>query len=116
MFCERQPFRIGKIAREFFKSDFPHLSGASGKLSALPWATDSLLRATLPYDHCFSKCQTHLADAPLILLRQKFASSGATIRSTLKRVVFGETEHERGSAGTVCHLCWGDYRGDRACV
>src|SRR4051794_27782166 len=41
------------------------LSGASGKLGALPVTEDSLLRATLPCDHCLSKCRTHLADAPL---------------------------------------------------
>jgi hypothetical protein len=37
----------------------------------------------------------------LILLGQKVAISGVTVRSTLKSVVLGEAGHERGPAGTV---------------
>src|SRR3954447_15962857 len=51
----------------------------------------------------------------LVLLRQKIASSGVTVRSTLKRVVFEGTGHERGPAGTGRGLCQCACRGAWAC-
>src|SRR3954462_5763403 len=51
----------------------------------------------------------------LILLRHEIASSGVTVRATLRQHFLGESGHERGSAGTVYGLRRGARRGDRAC-
>src|SRR3954470_23403827 len=51
----------------------------------------------------------------LFLLRQKLASSGVTVRDTLKKRGLWGTGHERGSAGTVWRLCRCARRGDRTC-
>src|SRR3954447_13995053 len=51
----------------------------------------------------------------LFLLRHEIASSGVTVRATLREHFLGETGHERGSAGTVYGLRRGARRGDRAC-
>src|SRR3954469_19463957 len=71
-------------AKQFVEGEW--LSGASGKLNAIPWAVDSLLHATLPCDHCLSECWTHLADAPL---RSQFAAfqgpCGSELRSKTLR-------------------------------
>jgi hypothetical protein len=52
--------------------------------------------------------------AKLILLRQKFASSGVNFRDTLKKRCVEGTGHERGPTGTVWCLCRGACGGDRA--
>ena len=54
------------------------LSGASGKLRAIPWAKNSLLYATLSCDRYLSKYRTHLADASLSNT-MVFALSAVTI-------------------------------------
>src|SRR3954463_9592810 len=41
----------------------------------------------------------------LVLLRQEVASSGVTVRATLREHFLRETGHERGPAGTVRGLC-----------
>jgi hypothetical protein len=59
------------------------LSGASGKLSAIPRAADSLLCAALPCDRCPSKCHTHLTDAPLrrnLLFEDRLEIGGIDVR------------------------------------
>jgi hypothetical protein len=55
------------------------LSGASGKLSAIPWAANSLLHTALLCDRCRAKCRPHLADAPL-------SAEMRTLRSQLNRL------------------------------
>src|SRR3954464_6144241 len=57
----------------------------------------------------------HILPFGVVLLRQKLASSGVTVRDTLKKRGLWGTGHERGSAGTVWRLCRGAHRGDRAC-
>src|SRR4051794_39019 len=56
-----------------------------------------------------------IQEAGLVLLRQEIASSGVTVRATLREHFLWETGHERGPAGTVYGLCRCADRGDRAC-
>src|SRR4051794_26595302 len=50
----------------------------------------------------------------LILLRQKFVSSGVNFRDTLKKRCVEGTGHERGPTGTVWRLYRGARRSGRA--
>ena len=59
--------------------------------------------------------QNPLPSGLVSLTGREIASSGVTVRATLKRVVLGGTGHERGPAGTVRGLCRGAGRGDWAC-
>src|SRR3954469_3422229 len=70
---------------------------------------------------CFTQKSSHVlglsfvCDAVvLVLLRQKFVSSGVNFRDTLKKRWVERTGHERGPIGTVWRLYRGARRSGRA--
>jgi len=77
---------------------FPRFEQDLVQAGAVPLRATTDLRMELPGFHPFPSID-------LVLLRQEVASSGVTVRATLREHFLRETGHERGPAGAVRGLC-----------